>query len=574
MLKRGLLPAALAVALASPAFAGAATLMPGVTYTRDVRMVGSKPVVVHVVRTPRHGGNHRLRPVLSHGTVLGRQTVPDMQRDLSRRATTVGVNGDFFRLDRGWPSGLFLRDGVMATRPNKGRSALGIAFDGSLLVDRFGFAGSWRTEAAGGNRVHQVNRALEVPHAVGLFTPAWGGQTPRRRRAVEVVLRGFPKALVNGFLTGTVTAVRRGGGTWVPPDGAVLQARGRFRRDLRREAPRGTAVTVSLRVPNLPDDVADAIGGGPALVANGAPLRQTDEWFTLSQLLPRHPRSAVGQLPGGRIIFVVADGRSPISYGLTNWELARLMASLGAETAMAFDGGGSATLAFDGRVLNRPSDGPVRPVATGLFVHYYGVYAPPVPAPPLSPNGDGVADSKVLAAKLVRRSSVVARLLRPNGSVAWRFEGVVRRGRIRHAVGGPRMAEGAWRWVVDATEVRSGRTSTARRGFRVNKTLGHLRLSRERLRIGKGRRGTLGVRVRLAHAASLAATVRSPSGRTVRVLVRGDAAAGAKSWRWNGRNRAGRLVGSGTYTVRVAARNGLGRVQLAQRLRVVRVRRG
>ena len=67
---------------------------------------------------------------------------------------------------------------------------------------------------------------------------------------------------------------------------------------------------MQLRIPGFPTDAADGIGGGPLLVRDGNPVQQADEQFTLSHLNGRHPRTAVGQLGDGRLIFVVADGRS------------------------------------------------------------------------------------------------------------------------------------------------------------------------------------------------------------------------------------------------------------------------
>ena len=103
-------------------------------------------------------------------------------------------------------------------------------------------------------------------------------------------------------------------------------------------------------------DVKNAIGGGPRLVSGGVPVFQAGEAFLSSQLVPRNPRTAVGQLGNGRILLLAVDGRSSWSAGVTNSQLARLMANLGARTAMALDSGGSTTMAFDGQVLNRPSD--------------------------------------------------------------------------------------------------------------------------------------------------------------------------------------------------------------------------
>jgi hypothetical protein len=547
--------------------------VPGVTYDRLTRMIRGQPVVLHVVRAPRHGGLYKLRPVLSHGSVLGRQTVPAMQRGLRPWSTAVGVNGDFFNTASGSPSGAFLRDGVLSAKPNLRRSALAIAFDGRLLVDRFRFVASWKAGVYEAHPLRELNRAIDKPPGVSLFTRTYGAPTPRVPRSVELVLSGFPRALLNGWLRGRVTAVRRNGGTRIPPGGAILQARGFWRKTMLREAPPGTEVTVRLRMRDLPDDSADAIGGGPVLVRNGTPVRQADELFTLSQLVPRHPRTAVGQLANGRIILVVADGRSRRSLGLTNWDMARTMANFGAVTAMGFDGGGSTTLSFDGRVLNRPSDGAARAVADGLMVQYYGIYAPRLPRSLLTPNRDGVSDTMVASARIMRRSTVNLSLLRPNGTVAWRLTGVRDRGIARRVVGVPGMTEGTWRWVAQATETQSGRVSRMQRRFVVNRTLGHLRLSKALMRVVTGRGGTLRFSAGLTRRSSVEVSVRSSSGRLVRVLHRGSLGRGRHAWRWGGRNASRNVVPSGTYSVRVVARNGLGTVALADALRVVRVSR-
>jgi hypothetical protein len=570
VLKRGLLPAVIAALLLFPPVAGAeTTLVSGVTYKRLHLVVGGRPVVLHVVRTPPDGGLYQLRPVLSNGDVLGRQTVAAMQRATARRATSVGINGDFFTLATGQPVGVFLRDGVLSRPSTSGRSAVAIGFDGRLIVDRFRSSARWWAGPGTVHHLEQLNRPIDPPGA-GLFTPKYGGRTPKARHAFEAVLAGFPPVLLNGELTGGVTAVRRGGGTRVPPGGAVIQARGTARAALRAEAPVGTQVSVRLRIPDLPDDVGDALGGGPLLVRDGVPVRPVDEFFTSVQILERQPRTAVGQRTDGSLLFVVADGRSSRSYGLTNWQLATTMANLGAVTAMGFDGGGSSTLAFDGLVLNRPSDGAPRRVANALMLQYLGIYAPKAGNSVLSPNGDGVGDRKVVAAKIVRRSSVDLRLLRPDGTVAWRHTGTVRRGWIRHGIGSRRMPEGTWRWSVEATEVQSGSRSSMRRPFRVNRTLGFLRLSRDRARVARLRRSPLRVSLVLAHRAHLSVKVLSSSGRLRRVLFHGDMRRGRHAWRWNGRDAKGKPVGRRTYAIEATATNRLGTVALADTVRLVR----
>src|SRR5439155_9363020 len=138
-----------------------------------------------------------------------------------------------------------------------------------------------------------------------------------------------------------------------------------------------------------------------------------------SQLAPRGPRSAVGQLADGSIVLVTTDGRQPgYSVGMTNFELAQTLVRLGAVQGMALDGGGSATLAFDGSVLSSPSDGKERAVADALLLSYSGVYVPPPAVPVVSPNADGIDDTQTLGFKVVRPSSVTVNLTAPDGSAA------------------------------------------------------------------------------------------------------------------------------------------------------------
>ena len=78
---------------------------------------------------------------------------------------------------------------------------------------------------------------------------------------------------------------------------------------------------------------------------------------------------------------MAVDGRQPgRSVGLTNFELAQTLVRLGAVTAMAMDSGGSTTMAFDGKMLNTPSDGSERRISTALVFAYRGVYLSETPA--------------------------------------------------------------------------------------------------------------------------------------------------------------------------------------------------
>ena len=142
----------------------------------------------------------------------------------------------------------------------------------------------------------------------------------------------------------------------------MLVSTGSEAAHLQAEAPQSQSVTVRLTLPDAWSNVTSALGGGPLLVKGGKPVFSTSENFTALDLTTRQPRAAVGQLANGDVILVAVDGGRPgYSVGMTNYELAQLMAKLGAVTAAGLQFGKYVTAAFDGQLLDRPSQAARRP---------------------------------------------------------------------------------------------------------------------------------------------------------------------------------------------------------------------
>jgi hypothetical protein len=497
-----------------------------------------------------------------------------MQKRVSSTATVGGVNADLFTWNEGLPSGMFMESGVLKTPPHPRRATVGITDDGTLLVQRVAMLGTWQ----GLSQRRPLNGLNQRPgpEGVSLFTPAWGPATPASNDTVEVTLDSLPPAAPVTDLTGTVVSVKPAGGTPIPPGGAVLVGRGTSAGRLASEAPVGQAVTVRLVLRPQWGGVVDAVGGGPLIVENGQPVFRALEQFTSSQLSLRHPRTAIGQRADGRIVFLAVDGRQlGYSTGMTNFELAQQMVRLGAVTASAFDAGGSTTMAFDGKLLNRPSDpGGERAVADGLFVFYYGVQAPPPSVQVLSPNGDGVAETQGLSFKIVRPSTVTASLIGPDRiprqtQTGFRDPGTYRLGWSGRTAQGAPEPEGRWRWVINAVDDQE-QQSKVERSFFLNTTLGYLRVRPTRVVIRR-RGGSVRVGFRLAHPALVTLTIRTASGARVRTIQR-RLRAGQTSIRWDGRYGNGVRAFSGTYVARVQASNSFGPTELERRFSVRRAR--
>ena len=92
---------------------------------------------------------------------------------------------------------------------------------------------------------------------------------------------------------------------------------------------------------------------GPALVTDGEISVSTGE--EVGKAKSSNPRTAIGVIDDLHYVFVVSDGRTDESEGLTLYQLAEFMSELGAETAYNLDGGGSSSMVFNGNVINNPT---------------------------------------------------------------------------------------------------------------------------------------------------------------------------------------------------------------------------
>ena len=105
----------------------------------------------------------------------------------------------------------------------------------------------------------------------------------------------------------------------------------------------------------LDQGVWQAFSFGPGLLEDGSiPISLDTE---VGRAKASNPRTAIGIIDDLHYVFVVSDGRSDESEGLSLYELAVFMQELGVKTAYNLDGGGSSTMYFNGNVVNNPTSG-------------------------------------------------------------------------------------------------------------------------------------------------------------------------------------------------------------------------
>lgn len=103
----------------------------------------------------------------------------------------------------------------------------------------------------------------------------------------------------------------------------------------------------------LDNGAQNVLSFGPALVKDGAvSVTESEE---VGKAMASNPRTAIGIIDENHYVFVVADGRTSENEGLSLYELAEFMESLGVQTAYNLDGGGSSTMYFNGEVVNQPT---------------------------------------------------------------------------------------------------------------------------------------------------------------------------------------------------------------------------
>jgi large repetitive protein len=346
----------------------------GLGYT-NVRMA-KVPWSIHVVQVPRSNGLYEVHSVHAGKSAVGLDTLSDqIPLAASGSATPIaGINGDFYQRDRayaGAPRGLQVEDGELLSGPgHKVTFWIDAAGDPHAENITSQFQITWpdgKTSAFLLNRERPYN-------GIELYTPAIGRST-RTSGGRELVLEraeggSWLPLRVGKIYTAKVREVRERGDTPLGADRLVLSiSPGALRRLAPVEA--GAVLRISTTTSPPLHGVKAALSGGPILVKNGRRQRLDageSESYEYSSMFERHPRAAIGW--NEKYFYLVeVDGRQRgLSVGMTLDELSSFLVSLGCQEALNFDGGGSATLWFDGEVRNSPCERAEREIANSLVV--------------------------------------------------------------------------------------------------------------------------------------------------------------------------------------------------------------
>lgn len=347
---------------------------PGVEYGDYALLTQDGPLSLHVLAIDVHNPQVRVGTSLANDRLVSPgETVSSMAH---RNDAVAGINGDYFDINQtNQPLNILVRDGRLIRMPMQ-RYAL--ALDGAQDPQFTQFQVT--AQAVLGSTTVPLKTINDWPPPGGgtvLITQDYGDLHP-----VQDVT-AFTLQLLSGtppFATYRVGAIADTTGSLEPGYYLAIgaQAYGTF----ALPNPGDTLAVQGSTVPPL-DSVANAIGGGPLLVKDGAWYADPDG-PSKGEFLTHMPATAAGVTADGKLLLFEIDGRQPaLSIGVLQPQLASLMIAFGVTTGMQFDGGGSSTMVArlpgdnDAAVQNSPSDGVERRVGDALLVYSDAPYGPP-----------------------------------------------------------------------------------------------------------------------------------------------------------------------------------------------------
>jgi len=342
---------------------------PGTTYT-GLRLKSNTRLDVYFLKTALHHPYVTIKTTLARDSIYGTETPSAMATRKSKEGSVyfAGTNGDFFTTSGsylGMPIGGCMVDAELATMPIARKI---FSFDQNKLpyVGEITYNGKLKfsqTEYV----INHVNH-LRSTNELVLYNRNNGKYTRTNSYGTEVLVELIEGESwkTNSPVKAKVTKIEKNKGNMTIPSGqAVLSGHGTSQTILDNLSLNDTVeISIGLTLNNeITAPFTQMVGGDnrKEMLKNGI-VETSEVWNEL------HPRTAIGYSQNkDTVIFCVVDGRG-VSAGVTTKQLAILMKSAGAYSAINLDGGGSSCMYVKSfGIMNSPSDGNERAVANGIF---------------------------------------------------------------------------------------------------------------------------------------------------------------------------------------------------------------
>jgi hypothetical protein len=363
------------------------TTIDGVTHTRIVGTIEndqgqvSDQVINVLSGNPRTNANLHViaadnYPATTYGTANLLSIIGATNNRYDNYEVIGGINGDYYNMVVGIPVGAYIRNyEVLSSGLGYGRPVIGFKDSGEVIIDTPCFEGFHVLIQSDTGRLKQklrLDRINGLPYSNEGVSVFFGDHT-------QTIPSDLPKMIIDTteFKTDGYQTRYFGKGSYVsqttneitvPGGSFVLVSNDRYIYEWIDE---GDIVIVQEQPACGFEDVRFALGTWEELVVDGVAVNSMS---TGTAPAYPNPRTAIGLKDDGTVLLVTIDGRQSTNGmdGMTLYEVADLLVSLGATTGYALDGGGSTTMALSNgsgsyAITNSPSDGGLRNLSNAIF---------------------------------------------------------------------------------------------------------------------------------------------------------------------------------------------------------------
>ncbi|NPV44360.1 MAG: phosphodiester glycosidase family protein [Firmicutes bacterium] len=327
----------------------------GIQFSRMDVMTDCGPQSVYTMEVNPKNKYLKILPVIAHDEVFGFEEVSSMA---GRKRAFAAVNGGFFK-EYGQPVGMVMIDGMLITPPTGETPVLCITKNGNAFLRELNFHGYLKVNNST-ITIDGLNR-LQQQDEVVLFTRDFGYSTRAGLPTLNLIIQdGMVKEILDAS-----EPIR------IPADSMVLSFTGTARERLPQGIKEGDLAEFFYTLTPVSEPIEQAFEAGPWLVKDGKVIARDREIRVGVTNVPA-PRTAVGIKGDGKVVFVVVDGRQSHSRGMTHKQLAEFLLNIGIVNGAALDGGGSSTMYYNGKVVNRPSLGRERKIGGSICILFTG----------------------------------------------------------------------------------------------------------------------------------------------------------------------------------------------------------
>ena len=309
----------------------------GIAHIKAVKYIKQKPIKINIVEINTNvNPNLKIKPQIAGQTLNTKTTVRNIA---NKENAIIAVNGGFFKPQTGVPLGALMIDGKVLTGAIYNRVGIAI-FENenntSFKMDNINFNISAKTENYN-IKIDNINQPRMLQSYTLLYTSQWGKTSPWAPK------EGYNLLIDEAGLPIKVSA------------NPIEIKKGQFvlsgSKDKIIKLARDGKIKIDVRLQDSLKGAKHIIAAGPYLVKESKIFLDTKEQKLLA-ISGKNPRSAIGFKQDGTFIIVTVDGREQSSVGLTLYELASFMKSIGCEYAMNLDGGSSSAIYVKGKIAN------------------------------------------------------------------------------------------------------------------------------------------------------------------------------------------------------------------------------